>query len=101
MYTTFLLFSLLFAVAYCADPLSPSTYSVIFTTDAPGTFTISIDRTLSPLGSDRFYALVADDFFVKGGGAAFFRVVDDFVVQFGISVSDGCIIRDGDNIFME
>lgn len=39
-------------------------------------------RALAPLGADRFYALVKDAFFDQ---AAFFRVVPDFVVQFGIA----------------
>jgi peptidyl-prolyl cis-trans isomerase A (cyclophilin A) len=79
------LFVSTFVTAFSTDPVAPDTYEVIFTTDVPGNITVSVDRSLSPLGADRFYALVKDSFFSKGGGAAFFRVVDNFVVQFGIS----------------
>lgn len=36
----------------------------------------------APLGADHFYALVQDGFYTE---AAFFRVVPNFVVQFGIA----------------
>jgi peptidyl-prolyl cis-trans isomerase A (cyclophilin A) len=80
-----LLLLLACALVLSTDPVAPDKYSVTFTTDVPGNITIDVNRSLSPLGADRFYALVADNFFSAGGGAAFFRVVDDFVVQFGIS----------------
>ena len=43
-----------------------------------------VNRSLAPLGADRFYALVRDGFYNQ---SAFFRVVPDFVLQFGISGS--------------
>jgi peptidyl-prolyl cis-trans isomerase A (cyclophilin A) len=47
---------------------------------------INVTRSLAPLGSDRLYALVQDNFFtIDDQPAAFFRVVPQFVVQFGIS----------------
>ena len=74
----------LVAPAAAADPRAPSTFQVTFVTDVPGRGTISLNITRSdaPLGVDRFYALVKDSFFHE---SAFFRVVPDFVVQFGIA----------------
>jgi peptidyl-prolyl cis-trans isomerase A (cyclophilin A) len=43
-----------------------------------------VHRDWSPLGADRFYNLVKNGFFNNGH---FFRVVPDFVVQFGLSPS--------------
>jgi peptidyl-prolyl cis-trans isomerase A (cyclophilin A) len=47
-----------------------------------GPVVIEAHRTWAPFGTDRFYELVQKKFF---DGAAFFRVVKGFVVQFGIS----------------
>ena len=41
-----------------------------------------VNRTLAPLGSDRFYQLVQNGFYNQ---SALFRVVPGFVLQFGIS----------------
>lgn len=60
---------------------SPQLYTVTFKT-TKGTFTIGVHRTWAPLAADRFYNLVKAGFF---DGAEFFRVVPNFVVQFGIS----------------
>ena len=49
------------------------------TTD--GKFTVEVHRDWAPIGADRFYQLVKDRFF---DDAAFFRVVENFVVQFGL-----------------
>ncbi len=46
-----------------------------------GDIIISVDRSWAPLGADRFYNLVINDFFKN---IAIFRVVDGFVAQFGI-----------------
>ncbi len=59
---------------------APEKYSVKFTTTA-GEFTIDVTRALSPLGADRFYNLVKNNFFDQ---AAFFRYVPGFIVQWGI-----------------
>ena len=75
---------MLFALAAClAD--APATYHVTFATDVPGhsdPIVVEVTRSLAPLGADHFYALVQDGFYNE---AAFFRVVPNFVVQFGIA----------------
>jgi peptidyl-prolyl cis-trans isomerase A (cyclophilin A) len=60
---------------------APDTYQVKFVTTR-GEFTINVTRAWAPLGADRFYNLVKHHFY---DNASFFRVVPDFVVQFGLS----------------
>lgn len=60
---------------------APDTYKVRFVT-TKGNFTIEVTRAWAPLGADRFYNLVRHHFYDNG---SFFRVVPNFVVQFGIS----------------
>jgi peptidyl-prolyl cis-trans isomerase A (cyclophilin A) len=60
---------------------SPATYRVSFKT-TKGTFVVTVHRAWSPHGADRFYNLARAHFF---DGVTFFRVVKNFVVQFGIS----------------
>jgi len=60
---------------------APETYDAKFTT-TKGDFTIHVTRAWAPLGADRFYNLVKHHFY---DGASFFRVLDGFVVQFGIN----------------
>ena len=55
-------------------------FKVKFETSA-GDFAIEVRRELAPLGADQFYDLVKNNFY---DGQRFFRVVPDFVVQFGI-----------------
>lgn len=66
------------------DPIAPDTFRVRFDVDLPASDPIimEVTRAWSPLGVDRFYALVKDGFY---NCAAFFRVVPDFVVQYGIA----------------
>ncbi len=64
-----------------ATAKAPSHYDVSFKTTA-GTFVVAVTRSWSPRGADRFYNLVKHGFFT---GAAFFRVVPGFVIQFGLS----------------
>ncbi|HXT24702.1 MAG TPA: peptidylprolyl isomerase [Candidatus Eisenbacteria bacterium] len=60
---------------------APDAYKVKFDTTR-GSFTVSVTRAWAPMGADRFYNLVKHHFY---DNAAFFRVVPNFVVQFGIS----------------
>src|SRR5260221_285844 len=60
---------------------APATYRVSFET-TKGTFVVTVHRAWSPHGADRFYNLTRAHFF---DGVTFFRVVKNFVVQFGIS----------------
>ena len=60
---------------------APAQYKVKFVTTR-GDFTIDVTRAWAPLGADRFYNLVKHHFF---DNASLFRVVPNFVAQFGIS----------------
>jgi peptidyl-prolyl cis-trans isomerase A (cyclophilin A) len=62
---------------------APETYQVKFDTTR-GEFTITVTRAWSPLGADRFYTLVKHHYF---DNARFFRVLPNFVVQFGLSAN--------------
>jgi peptidyl-prolyl cis-trans isomerase A (cyclophilin A) len=59
---------------------APETYKAKFVT-TQGDFVLDVTRSWSPNGADRFYNLVKHGFF---DGVKFFRVVPNFVVQFGI-----------------
>lgn len=64
-----------------ATETAPATYRAKFeTTD--GDFVIEVNRDWAPLGADRFYNLVKIGFY---DDVSFFRVIDGFMVQFGIS----------------
>jgi peptidyl-prolyl cis-trans isomerase A (cyclophilin A) len=60
---------------------APDTYQVKFETTR-GDFTVTVTRAWAPVGADRFYNLVKHHYY---DGARFFRVLPNFVVQFGIS----------------
>lgn len=60
---------------------APATFKVKFETSA-GDFEVQVERKWSPLGADRFHELVEKGFFDE---CRFFRVVPNFVVQFGIN----------------
>ena len=62
---------------------APDTYQVKFDTTR-GEFTITVTRAWSPLGADRFYTLVKHHYF---DSARFFRVLPNFVGQFGLSAN--------------
>lgn len=62
---------------------APDTYQVKFDTTR-GAFTITVTRAWSPLGADRFYTLAKHHYF---DNARFFRVLPNFVVQFGLSAN--------------
>jgi peptidyl-prolyl cis-trans isomerase A (cyclophilin A) len=60
---------------------APATYKAAFDTTA-GKFVITVHRAWAPNGADRFYNLVKNGFF---DDTRFFRVVPNFMVQFGIN----------------
>lgn len=69
-----------------SDPASlnetaPDVYKVKFET-SKGPFVVEVHRDWAPNGADRFYNLVKNGFFDND---RFFRVVDGFMVQFGIN----------------
>src|SRR5262249_55676356 len=59
---------------------APDSFKVKFET-TQGDFVVEVTRAWSPNGADRFYNLVKNGFFDE---VRFFRVVPNFVVQFGI-----------------
>ena len=59
---------------------APETFKARFET-TKGNFEIEADRSWSPKGVDRLYQLIQSEFYTD---IALFRVVPDFVVQFGI-----------------
>ena len=63
------------------DEKAPETFKAKFTT-SKGDFVIEVTRAWSPNGADRFYNLVKNGYY---NDCRFFRVIDDFMVQFGIN----------------
>jgi peptidyl-prolyl cis-trans isomerase A (cyclophilin A) len=61
--------------------VAPATFRASFETTA-GTFVVEVNRAWAPTGADRFYNLVKYGYF---DGGRFFRVVRNFMVQFGIN----------------
>ncbi len=64
---------------------APRTYKVKFDTSA-GTFVVDVQRDWAPNGADRFYNLVKHGFY---DNCRFFRVIANFMVQFGINGDPG------------
>jgi peptidyl-prolyl cis-trans isomerase A (cyclophilin A) len=69
-----------------SDPASlneqaPAVYKAKFDT-SKGTFVVEVHRDWAPNGADRFYNLVKNGYY---NDARFFRVIDGFMVQFGIN----------------
>jgi len=60
---------------------APATYKAKFDT-SKGPFVVEVNRDWAPNGADRFYNLVSNGFY---DNARFFRVIDGFMVQFGIN----------------
>jgi peptidyl-prolyl cis-trans isomerase A (cyclophilin A) len=60
---------------------APATFKAKFDT-SKGVFVIQVNRDWAPNGADRFYNLVKNGFF---DDTRFFRVVPNFMVQFGIN----------------
>jgi peptidyl-prolyl cis-trans isomerase A (cyclophilin A) len=69
-----------------ATEKAPAVFKVRFTT-TKGDFVIEVHRDWAPLGADRFFNLVKIGYFED---LAFFRVIDNFMVQFGIN-GDGAV----------
>jgi peptidyl-prolyl cis-trans isomerase A (cyclophilin A) len=74
------------AAGNLSDPASlnekaPAVYKAKFDT-SKGPFVIEVNRDWAPRGADRFYNLVKNGFF---DNARFFRVIEGFMVQFGIN----------------
>jgi peptidyl-prolyl cis-trans isomerase A (cyclophilin A) len=65
---------------------APDVYKVKFAT-SKGDFVVEVTRASAPLGADRFYNLVKIGYY---DDTRFFRVVDGFMVQFGIH-GDGSV----------
>lgn len=63
------------------DPQAPEKFRVKCDTSC-GAFVIDVQRKWSPTGVDRFHALVKAGYYDE---CRFFRVVPDFVVQFGMN----------------
>ncbi len=63
-----------------ATDKAPAVFRARFTT-TKGDFVVEATRAWAPQGADRFYNLVKIGYFKE---IAFFRVVDNFMVQFGI-----------------
>jgi cyclophilin family peptidyl-prolyl cis-trans isomerase len=74
-------------VSRTADVAAPDSFVVSFMTSR-GRFDVLARKSWSPLGVARFYELVNAHYF---DGAHFFRVIKNFVAQFGLS---GNVARD-------
>jgi peptidyl-prolyl cis-trans isomerase A (cyclophilin A) len=64
-----------------ADEKAPATFKVKFDSSA-GPFVVEVHRAWAPNAADHFYTLVKNGFYDE---ARFFRVVPNFMVQFGIA----------------
>jgi peptidyl-prolyl cis-trans isomerase A (cyclophilin A) len=72
----------LVSLSSCSRPQqAPQIFRVRFVT-SKGAFLVEVHRDWTPNGADRFYELVQNGFY---NGNRFFRVVPNFVVQWGIS----------------
>ena len=69
--------------ASALNETAPDKFNVTLET-TQGDVVIAVDRSLAPIGADRFYNLVKNGFF---DDCRFFRVVPNFVVQFGLNGS--------------
>jgi len=67
----------------------PDVYRVLFDT-SKGQFEIEVTKAWAPLGAQRFYRLVQQKFY---DNARFFRVIQGFMVQFGLPASPAVAAR--------
>ena len=63
--------------------VAPAVFRARFDT-TKGPFVIEVHRDWAPLGADRFYQLIHENYY---NGAGIYRVVRGFIVQFGINKS--------------
>lgn len=73
----------------CCTKTSPKAWNATFVTSV-GAFTVYVERAWSPLGADRFFNLIDYHYFDTvtegtGNAAGMFRVVPNFVTQYGIA----------------
>jgi peptidyl-prolyl cis-trans isomerase A (cyclophilin A) len=68
-----------------ANETAPAMYKARFDTSA-GAFVVQVHRDWAPIGADRFYNLVKNGFY---DDVRFFRVLDGFMAQFGMSGNPG------------
>ena len=64
-----------------ASERSPGKFRVVFET-TKGKFVVEVTRAWAPHGADRFFGLVRAGYY---DDVAFFRVIENFMVQFGIN----------------
>jgi peptidyl-prolyl cis-trans isomerase A (cyclophilin A) len=69
------------AFAQTPDEKAPDSFKVKFDSSV-GPFVVEVHRAWAPTGADHFYTLVKNGFYDE---ARFFRVVPNFMVQFGIA----------------
>jgi len=76
--------AVIFTSTLAACAAAPESYLVTLTTDVADAdpIVVEVTRSWAPLGADHFYEVVEDGFY---DDSAFFRVVPNFVVQFGIA----------------
>jgi peptidyl-prolyl cis-trans isomerase A (cyclophilin A) len=67
---------------------APATFTVNFDT-TKGPVVVQVHRDWAPIGADHFYQLVKTGYF---DGSRFFRVVPNFIVQFGLA-ADPAVTR--------
>jgi peptidyl-prolyl cis-trans isomerase A (cyclophilin A) len=75
---------------------APATYKVNLDT-SKGLIVIEVHRDWAPIAADRFYNLVKNGFYDE---ARFFRVVPNFMVQFGMN-ADAALTRVWNNVPMK
>lgn len=68
------------AAAPATPATTPASFRVQFET-SKGNFVVQVDRAMAPNGADRFFQLVSEGFY---DDVRFFRVIPNFMVQFGI-----------------
>jgi len=83
VFSTLSFLSSVYAYTPYSVPLlkSPENFQVTFKT-TKGVLELNVTRSWAPYGADRFYTLLQDSYYNENG---FFRVVSNFVAQFGIS----------------